>query len=136
MTRHAGLTIISTVSIEHSYWIGSSFVAFNTLFIIFVIIFIGSVVVFGLIAFGMIRMFRRNAETLMDRNIRTLQNVRDVAAEAEGRRKVMDVLNGQPAGASAYKCKGCGATVDSTAELSADGRVRCNYCNQWTSLYQ
>ena len=32
------------------------------------------------------------------------------------------------------RCKKCGATVDSTAELSAEGKVHCNYCNEWSSI--
>lgn len=121
---------------EHSYWIGSGVVAFNTLFIVFVFFFVAAIVVFGLTAFGMSMLFRRNASTLMKQNLKTLMELGEEATEAERRRNVMDVLARQPPGAPAYKCKGCGATVDSTAELSADGRVRCNYCNQWTSIYQ
>jgi DNA-directed RNA polymerase subunit RPC12/RpoP len=33
------------------------------------------------------------------------------------------------------RCRQCGAVIDSTAELSAEGAIRCNYCNTWTSLY-
>lgn len=41
----------------------------------------------------------------------------------------------QPAAhAPALKCRNCGATVDSLAELTGDGRVRCHYCNSWTSI--
>jgi len=39
-----------------------------------------------------------------------------------------------PAG-DVLRCKQCGAVVDSTSELSAEGAIRCNYCNTWTSIY-
>jgi hypothetical protein len=58
------------------------------------------------------------------------------AAHAAKKRKALEIVAQQPPGAPAFKCKACGATVDSTAELSSDGNVRCNYCNQWTSIYQ
>lgn len=54
--------------------------------------------------------------------------------KAEAKRRAIEIVSKQPAGSSAFKCKKCGATVDSTAELSAEGKVRCNYCNEWTSI--
>lgn len=56
----------------------------------------------------------------------------DVRVEAK--RRAIEIVSKQPAGSSAQKCKKCGATVDSTAELSAEGKVRCNYCNEWSSI--
>lgn len=41
-----------------------------------------------------------------------------------------------PPNAEAFKCRNCGAIIDSTAELSAKGEVKCNYCNKWSSIYQ
>jgi len=60
----------------------------------------------------------------------------EVKAEvkAEAKRRAIEIVSKQPAGSSAFKCKKCGATVDSTAELSAEGKVRCNYCNEWSSI--
>jgi len=48
--------------------------------------------------------------------------------------RAIEIVSQQPAGSPACKCKKCGATVDSTAELSAEGKVRCNYCNEWSSI--
>jgi hypothetical protein len=38
-------------------------------------------------------------------------------------------------GGDVLRCRQCGAVIDSTAELSAEGAIRCNYCNSWTSIY-
>jgi lipopolysaccharide biosynthesis regulator YciM len=103
-------------------------VAFNTLLLVFGIVFGGAILVFAFVAFGASMLFRRNVKTILEAS--------EQAMEAENRRKVLDVVSQLPPGTPAYKCKACGATVDSTAELSADGRVRCNYCNQWTSIYK
>ena len=53
---------------------------------------------------------------------------------AEGKRRALEIVAQRPPHAAAIKCGKCGATVDSTAELSADGKVRCNYCNEWSSI--
>lgn len=53
---------------------------------------------------------------------------------ADGRRRALEIVSQRPPHAAAFKCGNCGATVDSTAELSADGKVRCNYCNEWSSI--
>lgn len=82
----------------------------------------------GIMFFKMFRIFGRVAETVEQATVE--------ATHAEKKRKALEIVAKQPAGSPAYKCKGCGATVDSTAELSADGKVRCNYCNQWSSIYQ
>lgn len=57
-----------------------------------------------------------------------------VGAGADGRRRALDIVSQRPPHDAAFKCGNCGATVDSTAELSADGKVRCNYCNEWSSI--
>ena len=53
---------------------------------------------------------------------------------AVGKRRALDIVSQRPPHAAAVKCGNCGATVDSTAELSAAGKVRCNYCNEWSSI--
>ena len=53
---------------------------------------------------------------------------------ADGKLRALDIVSQRPPHAAAVKCGKCGATVDSTAELSADGKVRCNYCNEWSSI--
>ncbi|MDA1232114.1 MAG: hypothetical protein O2856_15175 [Planctomycetota bacterium] len=53
---------------------------------------------------------------------------------ADGKRRAIEIVSQQPPHAEAYKCLNCGATVDSTAEISAEGKVRCNYCNEWSSI--
>ena len=53
---------------------------------------------------------------------------------ADRKRRVLDIVSQQLPHIAAYKCGKCGATVDSTAELSAGGKVRCNYCNEWSSI--
>ena len=54
--------------------------------------------------------------------------------QADPKRRAIDIVSQQRPNAPAYKCGKCAATVDSTAEVSADGRIRCNYCNEWTSI--
>ena len=56
------------------------------------------------------------------------------APGADGKRRALDIVSQRSPHAAAVKCGNCGATVDSTAELSADGKVRCNYCNEWSSI--
>ena len=53
---------------------------------------------------------------------------------ADRKRRVLDIVSQRLPHAAAYKCGKCGATVDSTAELSAGGKIRCNYCNEWSSI--
>jgi CBS domain containing-hemolysin-like protein len=53
---------------------------------------------------------------------------------ANGKRRALEIVSQRQPHAAAVKCGKCGATVDSTAELSADGKVRCNYCNEWSSI--
>lgn len=50
--------------------------------------------------------------------------------------RTLDLLAKLPPDSRAVKCRHCGATVDSTAELSSKGEIRCNYCNAWTSIYE
>ncbi|MCX7387188.1 MAG: hypothetical protein NTX48_11035 [Planctomycetales bacterium] len=52
----------------------------------------------------------------------------------DGKRRVLDIVSQIPLHTAAIKCGNCNATVDSTAELSADGKIRCNYCNEWSSI--
>lgn len=85
----------------------------------------------GFIFFNVFRLFNRAMKDAGQHQEEAKQ-----AAHTEKKRRALEVLAQQPPGAPAFKCHGCGATVDSTAELSPDGRVRCNYCNQWTSIYQ
>ena len=114
---------------------GGDMVSMNILLIVFGVIF-GLFVLFtlgtsGFVFFNVFRLFNR---ALKDAG----QNQHEAgqAAHVEKKRKALELLAQQPPGSPAFKCRGCGATVDSTAELSPDGRVRCNYCNQWTSIYQ
>ncbi len=99
-------------------------------FIIFGVIFVLSFLTIagtsGMMAFNIFRHFNRVASMAENSD----------AAHAAKKRKALEIVAQQPPGAPAFKCKACGATVDSTAELSSDGKVRCNYCNQWTSIYQ
>ncbi|HQX54055.1 MAG TPA: hypothetical protein PLY87_29475 [Planctomycetaceae bacterium] len=57
------------------------------------------------------------------------------APDSDRKRRALDIIGKKPAHQPAHKCQACGATIDSTAELSADGKVRCNYCNAWSSIY-
>jgi biopolymer transport protein ExbB/TolQ len=41
----------------------------------------------------------------------------------------------QVATGDVLRCRQCGAVIDSTAELSPEGAIRCNYCNSWTNIY-
>jgi hypothetical protein len=110
-------------------------VSMNFAFTVFAIIFgIAFLMVMGTSGFVFFNVFRVFNRALKDSG----KHMDDVnqAAHAEKKRRALELLAQQPAGAPAFKCRGCGATVDSTAELSPDGRVRCNYCNQWTSIYQ
>lgn len=50
--------------------------------------------------------------------------------------KVLDVVAREPHKTASYKCRHCGALADSTAELSAKGEFKCNYCNAWSSIYE
>lgn len=107
----------------------------NLLIIIFAVIF--GLVFFltlgtsGFVFFNVFRVFNRALK-----NADQQQNSAKQTDHAEKKRKALEIVAQQPPGSPAFKCHSCGATVDSTAELSPDGRVRCNYCNQWTSIYQ
>jgi hypothetical protein len=83
------------------------------------------VAVFGFIVFSMFRRWRRASDVSY-----LAQN----AAGAGGNRRALEIVSRQPPTPLGHKCKQCGATVDSTAELSADGKVRCNYCNEWSTI--
>jgi hypothetical protein len=108
--------------------------AFNTLFVI-AAAFIGVVFLImlsmgGFVFFNFFRIFNRsikNAESQIENSQRP---------RGDGNRRALDALAQLPPGSPAHRCRSCGATLDSTAELSADGRIRCNYCNAWSSIYQ
>ena len=74
--------------------------------------------------------------TVSQKMNRTAGNTGANGSEAaiEGRRRALDIVSQRPGNIPAHKCGKCGATVDSTAELSAAGDVRCNYCNEWSSI--
>lgn len=107
----------------------------NLLIIIFAVIFgVAFLLIMGssgFVFFNVFRIFNR-----LSKNFEEHQDAVKQSAHAEKKRKALEVVAQLPPGTPAFKCHGCGATVDSTAELSPDGRVRCNYCNQWTSIYQ
>ncbi|MCA9057432.1 MAG: hypothetical protein KDA85_02995 [Planctomycetaceae bacterium] len=100
------------------------------------IIFGGFFLVIVLLALGtspmILRFFRRN--TAGSSAATSERHASD--ADGPARKRAREVVAHQSPGAEAYKCRNCGATVDSTAELSADGKIRCNYCNSWSSIYQ
>lgn len=105
-----------------------SFVAvFGVLFVLVFLVIAGTS---GFVFFNVFRLFNRA--------LKDADRVSDSpeAAHAENRRRALEVVSQQSPGTPALKCRNCGATVDSTAELSADGKVRCNYCNEWASIYQ
>lgn len=89
----------------------------------------------GIMFFNVSRFFNRTVQQIENEN-RRAESANSETSHAEKRRRALEIVANQPEGTPAHKCRGCGATVDSTAELSADGKVRCNYCNQWTSIYQ
>lgn len=110
-------------------------VGMSVVFIVFAVIF-GIVFLFvmgtsGFVFFNVFRLFNRALKDAEQH-----QDAEKQSAHAEKKRRALEIVAQQPPGSPAFKCHGCGATVDSTAELSPDGRVRCNYCNQWTSIYQ
>lgn len=49
--------------------------------------------------------------------------------------RVLEMLKSLPPGTEPYKCRKCGATVDSTAEISPTGDIKCNYCQSRTNLF-
>lgn len=50
--------------------------------------------------------------------------------------RVLEMLKQLPPGTEPYKCLNCGATVDSTAEISPTGEIKCNYCHSRTNLFK
>lgn len=105
----------------------------NTVLIILVVAFsIAFLLILGsslLTSAWIFSIFRRGVQQAQEE-----QSAEDAAAAHRGR--VLDLVAKLPAGTEAYKCRNCGAIVDSTAELSPRGEVKCNYCNAWTSIYQ
>jgi hypothetical protein len=97
----------------------------NFFALIFVSAMLFFVAVAGFVFFNVFRTLKRGSRT-------SAQNRSE--AGTEGRRRALEIVSQRPPHAAAFKCGNCGATVDSTAELSADGKVRCNYCNQWSSI--
>lgn len=108
--------------------------AFSTLFIL-AAVFIGLMflVTLGTSGFVFFNVFRNFNRAMKNTEPQDDNTGRD---GSDGKRRAMDALSQLPAGSSAGKCRSCGATVDSTAELSPDGKVRCNYCNAWSSIYE
>ena len=108
--------------------------AFNTVFIA-VAVFIGLMflLTLGTSGFVFFNVFRNFNRTMKNTEPSDGNAGRD---KSDGRRRALDALSQLPPGSAAGKCRSCGATVDSTAELSPDGRVRCNYCNEWSSIYE
>ena len=108
--------------------------AFDSFIIIFAVMFVlGFLIIAGTSGFMFFNVFRIFNRVLKDAED---ESGRGDTAPAEKRRRALDIVSQQSPGTLAHKCRNCGATVDSTAELSADGKVRCNYCNQWSSIYQ
>lgn len=108
--------------------------AFDSYIIVFAVIFVlGFLIIAGTSGFMFLNIFR-----IFNRVLKDADSKSGLAgnASSEKRRRALDIVSQQPPGTPAQKCRNCGATVDSTAELSADGKVRCNYCNQWSSIYQ
>ena len=108
--------------------------AFSIFFIIVAVfiglIFLVTLATSGFVFFNVFRIFNRamkNGEAQDDSSARN---------RSDGSRRALDALSQLPAGSPAGKCRSCGATIDSTAELSPDGRIRCNYCNAWSSIYE
>ncbi len=76
------------------------------------------------------RMFSRTAKQME-------AQMEDAAgSENSERGRAFDLIAKIPQNQEAWKCSNCGAIVDSTAELTASGKVKCNYCNSWSSIYQ
>jgi DNA-directed RNA polymerase subunit RPC12/RpoP len=94
-----------------------------------VVIGIGFLTTLGMSGFLFFNVFR-TAKRITD------QLESDEPPESRSRRSARDLIGQLPPGDAAYKCRNCGATVDSTAELTPDGRFRCNYCNQTSSIFQ
>jgi len=93
-----------------------------------VIFVIGMLCILAVAGFVYFYVFKSSSRASPDTNRDRNESGRD------GRRRALEILVKRPPQAAAYKCGKCGATVDSTAELSADGKVRCNYCNEWSSI--
>ena len=100
--------------------------AFSSLFVIvFVIALLFILAAGGFIVFVFFKLLRRGSREAVDNR---------GESGADGKRRALEIVSQRPPHAAAIKCGKCGATVDSTAELSADGKVRCNYCNEWSSI--
>ena len=93
--------------------------------VIFIIATLFIVAVGGFVLFNVFRTLKRGP-----RNAGQPQG----ESGAVGKRRALDIVSQRPPHAAAVKCGNCGATVDSTAELSAEGKVRCNYCHEWSSI--
>lgn len=100
-----------------------AFIVFGVIFVVAFLMILGTS---GFVFFNVFRIFNRVTKNIENAQVGSETHI-------EKKRRAMEIMG---KGAPAYKCKSCGATVDSTAELAADGRVRCNYCNQWSSIYQ
>ena len=96
--------------------------------LIFIIAMLFILAVAGFVFFNVFKTLTRGSRNPGQRQVESR------AAGAEGNRRALEIVSRRPPHAAAVKCGNCGATVDSTAELSADGKVRCNYCNEWSSI--
>jgi formylmethanofuran dehydrogenase subunit E len=82
----------------------------------------------------MFRIFKSSKTSSNEQSSLNKQDSSKAEARAEAKRRAIDIVSHQPAGSPACKCSKCGAIVDSTAELSAEGKIHCNYCNEWSSI--
>lgn len=85
----------------------------------------------GGIMFGI---FKTSKDSSNEESSSNKQDSTHAEVKAEAKRRAIEIVSQQPAGSPACKCRKCGAIVDSTAELSAEGKVHCNYCNEWSSI--
>lgn len=93
--------------------------------LIFIIAILFILAVAGFVFFSVFKALKRGSGHLVPHQVET---------GADGNRRALEIVSRLPPHAAAVKCGNCGATVDSTAELSAEGKVRCNYCNEWSSI--
>ncbi len=116
----------------------------NILLIIFAIAFgialllvLGSSLFVAASAFQSVRR-RYRAESPMQSSSGEVDGTKDAAqgsADGTHHNRVLEMLKKLPAGSEPYKCGNCGATVDSTAEISRNGDIKCNYCHSRTNLF-
>ncbi len=98
----------------------------NGIFVLFPFLF-GAVFLFILIVGGM-TFFNAN------RIFRVVMKSSEQQMNQSGNsgRTTVDVEAGRPVGSS-LKCSNCGASLEEP-EDRADGKLRCAYCHQWTTV--